>query len=65
MSSKVNEIDLKLDSPNGRVEVQWQSKNGKFDIRILVPAGSTAIAELPDGSSHALTSGENKLSCAL
>ncbi len=65
LSSKVNEIDLKLDSPHGRIEVQWKRMNDKFDIRILVPAGSTATAELPDGSSHTLTSGENKLSCAL
>ena len=65
LSSKVNEIDLKLDSPHGRIEVQWKRINEKFDIRILVPAGSTATAELPDGSSHTLTSGENKLSCAL
>jgi alpha-L-rhamnosidase len=65
LSNKVNEIDLKLDSPNGRVEVQWQRTNKKFDIRIVVPTGSTATAELPDGSTHTLTSGENKLSCAL
>ena len=65
LSSKVNEIDLKLDSPNGRIEIQWKRVNEKFDMRILVPAGTTAKVELPDGSTHTLVSGENKLSCAL
>ena len=57
----VNDVELILDTPQGRVEVEWHLKGGKFEIRILVPQGSSASAELPDGSTHQLSPGENTI----
>lgn len=65
LGPQVNDVDLKLDSPQGRIEVEWHRRDGKLSLRVLVPAGSTATAELPDGTQHALVAGENSLSCSL
>lgn len=65
LTPKVNKVDLKLDSPQGRIEVSWETNDGMFNLHVLVPDGSSALAELPDKSFHTLKAGENSLSCKL
>ena len=59
---KVNDVDLKLDTPQGRLEIEWHLRGEIFEIRIVVPQGSKARAELPNGKSYELTTGENLIS---
>jgi alpha-L-rhamnosidase len=63
LGPKVNDVKLELDSPQGRIEVEWQLKSAKFELRVLVPQGSTAKAVLPDGKIEQLEVGENYLTC--
>jgi alpha-L-rhamnosidase len=63
LGPKVNDVKLELDSPQGRIEVEWHLKSAKFELRVLVPQGSTAKAELPDGKIEQLEVGENYLTC--
>lgn len=52
-------------SPQGLIDVRWALADTGFDIAVTVPAGSTAVATLPDGSVTALAPGSHRLSCAL
>ena len=65
LGPNVHDVELRLDSPQGRIEVEWHAKNGKFQARVLVPKGASASVELPNGEKHALHEGENTLSCAV
>lgn len=58
----VNDVELALDTPQGRIEIEWHLRGGKFEIRIVVPNGSQGDAELPDGKKYALKTGENTIS---
>jgi alpha-L-rhamnosidase len=61
----VNRIDLKLDSACGRIEIEWIIRGKEFELKVLVPQGSIASAELPDGVVQRLREGENILTCSL
>jgi alpha-L-rhamnosidase len=63
LGPKVNDVKLELDSPQGRIEVEWHLRSAKFELRVLVPQGSTAKAVLPDGKIEQLEVGENYLTC--
>ncbi len=42
------------DSPHGRIEVAWhQDDTGRTAIEVLVPPGTSAEIDLPDGQHHA------------
>jgi alpha-L-rhamnosidase len=49
------------ESPYGRIEVRWSRANGRFDLSVSVPPGTTATAVLPDGATHSLAPGEHHL----
>jgi alpha-L-rhamnosidase len=49
------------ESPYGRIEVHWSLADGRFDLSVSVPPGTTATAVLPDGEVHALDPGEHHL----
>lgn len=44
-------------SPAGRIEVQWKTENGRFELTCHVPEGVDALAVLPDGTRHAVAAG--------
>lgn len=45
------------DSPQGRVEVQWQISDGSASIELDVPTGSEALLELPGSGVESLAPG--------
>ena len=42
----------------GEIVSDWKIEDHTFNIHIRVPAGSTCLVELPDGSSHEVGSGD-------
>ncbi|MET1049744.1 MAG: family 78 glycoside hydrolase catalytic domain [Acidimicrobiales bacterium] len=47
-----------LDADHGRIEVSWQElSDGTTEIDVLVPAGTEAEVDLPDGQHHAVAPG--------
>lgn len=59
--SKVNHVELSLETPRGLIQVEWKRHAGKFEIQINVPQGSTAHAHLPDGNEYPLVEGLNSI----
>ncbi|WP_427118138.1 family 78 glycoside hydrolase catalytic domain [Pseudarthrobacter scleromae] len=51
-------------SPQGLIEVRWRLSGTAFALEVTVPAGSTATAVLPDGSSTTLGPGQHQFACA-
>jgi hypothetical protein len=52
-------------APTGRIASAWRREGDRFRLTVTVPEGVEARAELPDGTSHVLASGETTLECAL
>ncbi|MGR0161115.1 family 78 glycoside hydrolase catalytic domain [Paenarthrobacter nitroguajacolicus] len=50
-------------SPQGLIEVGWRLNGSAFAMEVTVPAGSTATAVLPDGSSTAIGPGQHQFAC--
>ena len=49
----ITSAEAALDSPHGRIEVAWrQDDNGRAAIEVLVPPGTDAEVDLPDGQHH-------------
>lgn len=60
----INDVELKLDTPHGVIDVEWKKSGNEFTLTVLVPQGCTATAELPDGRVETLKSGKNTLQAA-
>ncbi|MDF9277641.1 family 78 glycoside hydrolase catalytic domain [Arthrobacter sp. EH-1B-1] len=45
------------ETPNGRIDVHWRIDGNQFFIEAEIPAETTALIILPDGSEHATGSG--------
>lgn len=43
---------LRLDSPQGAIEIEWRTTSGDFHLRVAVPYGAEASVVLPDGARH-------------
>jgi alpha-L-rhamnosidase len=43
---------MTYDSPYGRIQVDWEQVDHRFELELLVPVGVTATVELPDGTVH-------------
>lgn len=52
------------DSPHGRIESSWTSRNGHFELVVSVPPGTTAEVILPDGRSTTQGPGTATYACA-
>jgi alpha-L-rhamnosidase len=49
------------ESPYGRVEASWRLTGDRLHVRVVVPAGTEAEIELPDGSSRTARPGVTKV----
>ncbi|TNM63192.1 alpha-L-rhamnosidase [Streptomyces sp. NP160] len=54
-----------LDSPVGRIEVDWRSEGGELSVRVSLPEGVPADVVLPDGTARAVVGGEHELRCSV
>jgi alpha-L-rhamnosidase len=54
-----------LESPYGRIESAWRLSGGAFELRIAVPAGTSAEVVLPDGRTTAAGPGEHTYTSTL
>lgn len=50
-------------TPLGSVKVRWERTGTQFDLKVTIPAGASAVINLPDGSTKEVSGGEHKLSC--
>ena len=53
----LTEMNVGLDTVNGRYEVQWQIDEGEFRLRVKVPVACSATLVMPDGETHEVVSG--------
>jgi alpha-L-rhamnosidase len=53
------------ESPYGRIESAWQLDGDRFDLRVVVPAGTEATVALPDGTTTTAGPGEHRLTCTV
>ncbi|MGY1815681.1 family 78 glycoside hydrolase catalytic domain [Blastococcus sp. SYSU D00820] len=47
------------ESPHGTIEVAWRRAGDRFDLRVVVPAGTRAEVVLPDGTTATAGPGEH------
>ena len=52
------------ESPYGRIESAWRIEGDAFELRVLVPAGTSAEVVLPDGRVTAAGPGEHTFTCS-
>jgi alpha-L-rhamnosidase len=53
------------ESPYGRIESAWRLDGDRFDLRVVVPAGTGATVALPDGTTTTAGPGEHRLTCTV
>ena len=53
------------ESPHGRIESRWQLVGDSFELRLVVPPGTTAEVVLPDGDVHEAAPGAHTYTCDL
>ncbi len=51
------------ETPYGRVQAEWEIKNGQMLVKVTVPVGAEGELVLPDGERMILTSGVHEHSC--
>jgi alpha-L-rhamnosidase len=47
------------ESPYGRIESAWRLEDGRFELRVVVPAGTEAEVVLPSGTTSVAVPGEH------
>lgn len=50
-------------SEYGKIATAWDLKDGKFHIEVDIPCNTTAVVNLPDGSSYKIGSGSYTFDC--
>lgn len=55
----------KVVCPYGEIRVEWQIKDGNFNIGIKVPVSTECLLELPDGSERVFGSGDYEYTCTI
>ncbi|WP_138736012.1 family 78 glycoside hydrolase catalytic domain [Modestobacter excelsi] len=53
------------ESPYGRISSSWSRDGDRFELHVVVPAGTEAEVVLPDGTSSAAGPGEHTVTCEL
>jgi alpha-L-rhamnosidase len=53
------------ESPYGRIESAWRLDGDRFELRVVVPAGTEATVVLPDGSTAPAGPGEHTFTCTI
>ncbi|WP_236048108.1 family 78 glycoside hydrolase catalytic domain [Paractinoplanes ovalisporus] len=53
-----------LETPYGKLAVDWRNEPGGFEADVTVPPGTTALLRLPDGTEHELDAGEHTVRAA-
>lgn len=54
----------RLRTPYGDVETAWRVADGRFELRVAIPVGASAVVELPDGTTREAGAGTGRFSCA-
>ncbi len=50
-----------LETPHGRLAVSWRQDGDALSVDVTVPAGTSAVLRLPDGSERELAAGEHSV----
>lgn len=52
-------------TPYGRITSGWEIKDGRFFLRVEIPAGTVCSLTMPDGKTHSLGSGGYEFECRI
>lgn len=61
----INWAEAVHDSPYGRIESSWRVEGGRFQLHAVVPSGTIARVELPDGRSVDVGPGQASFECEI
>jgi alpha-L-rhamnosidase len=61
----INWAEAVHDSPYGRIESSWRVEGGRFQLHAVVPSGTIARVELPDGRSADVGPGPASFECEI
>ena len=50
---------------HGTIVSSWEKKDGRFSLHVTIPCNTTAVIELPDGTTETVGSGSYDYSCAV
>jgi len=56
-------VNCGYESVYGRIESNWETKDGRFTLHITIPANTTATVVLPDGRTEEIGSGQYNFAC--
>ena len=62
MCERVDSAYQRLDSPYGRIVVDWKREDGVFKLKLTVPVNTSADVKLPDGRVCKVGSGKHSFS---
>ena len=60
----ITSAEATYDSPSGRARSSWTIADGRFELEIEVPPGTTATVVLPDGTETTAGPGRSTYACA-
>ena len=53
----------RVETPRGPLVSAWTQAKGRFELKVVIPSGTTATVRLPDGSAKEVEPGEHVLTC--
>ncbi len=61
----INRASASLDTPRGRVSTAWKVEGKDFKLDVTLPANTTGVVSLPDGSTREIAAGTHHFGCAM
>ena len=56
-------VQAKIPTPHGNIKVKWTKQNGRFNLSVFVPDGTSARVVIPSGKVVNVTQGRHDFSC--
>ena len=56
-------VETQIPTPHGNVKVKWTKHNGRFNLAVFVPNGTSARVVMPSGKVENVAKGRHNFSC--